>query len=385
MSHRSEVGTKTCSSLFLQEPLKWMGSMVDYEGTLLCPNSKCKAKLGSWNWGGSQCSCGTWVTPSISLVESKLDKHVVIESKPTPSSNIVNNAEEISEVVKIIDRSAIFKSEDTSQENPSQLSETHSNYLSEHPEVDSNSFRCSCSIHWFATMPPSSVVIWLHGKDQTSISAKEWVDMQWGGRLVQESHAAFIFPECGVSPSSGENVWFDEERSEEASNEQDINRLYLEILTMVDQIVQKGTLSNQIFLGGVGHGGVAALHVGLRMNHNNGHKLAGIFSLGGSLKDNSNLFSFLQNKYSSKTVGDEGEPFESQQTQPPVLCCHAKDDPDYACCEGERMVKTLGLILNQSGDLRAIEWFPYNGSRHDGGVRTLSNFIKSISMQNAPR
>ncbi|CAO2826212.1 unnamed protein product [Amaranthus hypochondriacus] len=34
----------------------------------------CKARLGSFNWAGMQCSCGAWVNPAFQLVKSKIDE-----------------------------------------------------------------------------------------------------------------------------------------------------------------------------------------------------------------------------------------------------------------------------------------------------------------------
>lgn len=73
--HHQGQRQSSCTSLFLSEPLAWMTDMSEYEGRLSCPNDKCGAKLGSWSWGGAQCSCGAWITPSIQLVVSKLDRH----------------------------------------------------------------------------------------------------------------------------------------------------------------------------------------------------------------------------------------------------------------------------------------------------------------------
>lgn len=44
------------------------------EGKLTCPNAKCGGRLGSFNWSGSQCSCGSWVVPAIQVVASKVDR-----------------------------------------------------------------------------------------------------------------------------------------------------------------------------------------------------------------------------------------------------------------------------------------------------------------------
>lgn len=41
------------------------------EGKLLCP--KCKARLGSFDWLGSFCSCGSKIVPAFQLQMSRVD------------------------------------------------------------------------------------------------------------------------------------------------------------------------------------------------------------------------------------------------------------------------------------------------------------------------
>lgn len=68
--------SKDCSSYFV-EPLSWMGSILQngqMTGKLLCPNAKCLAKLGAFDWAGCQCSCGAWVTPGFQILRSKVDE-----------------------------------------------------------------------------------------------------------------------------------------------------------------------------------------------------------------------------------------------------------------------------------------------------------------------
>jgi hypothetical protein len=46
--------------------MKWMESFLedgDMEGKIICPNKKCGAKLGSYDWAGVRCSCKEWVVP----------------------------------------------------------------------------------------------------------------------------------------------------------------------------------------------------------------------------------------------------------------------------------------------------------------------------------
>ncbi|GAQ83072.1 Dual specificity phosphatase [Klebsormidium nitens] len=62
-----------CSSYFV-EPMQWMNSVHEgeLEGKILC--SKCQSRLGSFNWSGTQCSCGAWITPAFQLNKSKVDE-----------------------------------------------------------------------------------------------------------------------------------------------------------------------------------------------------------------------------------------------------------------------------------------------------------------------
>ena len=60
-----------CTSHFV-ETYTWMGDLSAVEGKLCCP--KCSARVGSYNWAGMQCSCGTWVRPAFQIVKSKVDE-----------------------------------------------------------------------------------------------------------------------------------------------------------------------------------------------------------------------------------------------------------------------------------------------------------------------
>ena len=69
----SSSSTSKCTSIFCDASvLEWLGEHGStIEGKLKCP--KCSFKLGHWNWSGGQCSCGTWVCPSIQIPTSKID------------------------------------------------------------------------------------------------------------------------------------------------------------------------------------------------------------------------------------------------------------------------------------------------------------------------
>lgn len=62
-----------CSSIFV-EPMKWMQAVEggSVEDKLQCMG--CKARLGSFNWAGMQCNCGTWVNPAFQLHKSRIDE-----------------------------------------------------------------------------------------------------------------------------------------------------------------------------------------------------------------------------------------------------------------------------------------------------------------------
>ncbi|KAI5590995.1 hypothetical protein BDE02_04G049000 [Populus trichocarpa] len=62
-----------CSSIFV-EPMKWMLTVQEgFVGEKLqCMG--CKARLGSFNWAGMQCNCGTWINPAFLLHKNKLDE-----------------------------------------------------------------------------------------------------------------------------------------------------------------------------------------------------------------------------------------------------------------------------------------------------------------------
>lgn len=59
-TRKSLLHSAQCSAYFV-EPLVWMTESSDVvegvlSGRLMCPNTKCQAKLGSWTWAGTQCA-----------------------------------------------------------------------------------------------------------------------------------------------------------------------------------------------------------------------------------------------------------------------------------------------------------------------------------------
>lgn len=75
---------EACTSLFLDpDTTPWVaeeireanadGAAVEPD-TIYCPNPRCRAKLGTQSWTGSQCSCGAWITPAFRIHARAVDK-----------------------------------------------------------------------------------------------------------------------------------------------------------------------------------------------------------------------------------------------------------------------------------------------------------------------
>ncbi|KAH8869452.1 Tyrosine-protein phosphatase YVH1 [Schistosoma japonicum] len=63
------------------DPLEWtQHNTSDVEGKLYCPG--CSAKVGSFNWCGEPCVCGTWVVPAFHFNRNHIDR------VPIRSSNV---------------------------------------------------------------------------------------------------------------------------------------------------------------------------------------------------------------------------------------------------------------------------------------------------------
>ncbi|KAH8168344.1 dual specificity phosphatase, catalytic domain-containing protein [Sarocladium implicatum] len=70
-----------CPHVFI-EPLSWMRDELEkgqLSGRLLCPNARCGAGVGRYDWKGFKCSCGEWVTPALSLQRARVDEVKVDE------------------------------------------------------------------------------------------------------------------------------------------------------------------------------------------------------------------------------------------------------------------------------------------------------------------
>jgi dual specificity phosphatase 12 len=62
----------SCTSYFIHPP-DWMSlDNQTTESKLYCPH--CHWKIGSFNWSGTQCSCGQWITPSFAILKKSVDE-----------------------------------------------------------------------------------------------------------------------------------------------------------------------------------------------------------------------------------------------------------------------------------------------------------------------
>ena len=77
-AHAKPAPAAKCTSFFLDALPPWMAASLAaggaVEGKLLC---ECGAKFGSFDWAGTQCSCGAWVTPAIQVPMSKVDSRSI--------------------------------------------------------------------------------------------------------------------------------------------------------------------------------------------------------------------------------------------------------------------------------------------------------------------
>ncbi|EJU02279.1 hypothetical protein DACRYDRAFT_15605 [Dacryopinax primogenitus] len=69
------LANSNCSGYFL-EPMKWMDFLEEGEmgGAIYCPNKKCNAKLGNYDWAGVKCGCKEWIVPGFCIHKSKVDE-----------------------------------------------------------------------------------------------------------------------------------------------------------------------------------------------------------------------------------------------------------------------------------------------------------------------
>jgi dual specificity phosphatase 12 len=66
----------------------------ELNGRLNCPNERCGAAVGRYDWKGIRCACGGWVTPGLSLQRARVDEEVrrkAVAGKGLGSSQVANN------------------------------------------------------------------------------------------------------------------------------------------------------------------------------------------------------------------------------------------------------------------------------------------------------
>lgn len=79
-----------CTSYFLAEAPSWLGAAAAgaFEGKIVCPNPKCGARVGSFCWGGAQCSCGFWVVPCVQFPRSKVDERLSVTAAAAAAASV---------------------------------------------------------------------------------------------------------------------------------------------------------------------------------------------------------------------------------------------------------------------------------------------------------
>ncbi|KAJ3495287.1 hypothetical protein NLG97_g3502 [Lecanicillium saksenae] len=74
--HKPADGSASCQHFFI-EPLSWMRPELEQgtlNGRLTCPNERCGAAVGRYDWKGFKCSCSAWLTPAFSLQRARVDE-----------------------------------------------------------------------------------------------------------------------------------------------------------------------------------------------------------------------------------------------------------------------------------------------------------------------
>ncbi|TDL15593.1 phosphatases II [Rickenella mellea] len=69
------IGT-SCSGYFI-EAMPWMRTFLSQgqsTGKIICPNERCSAKLGNYDWAGMSCGCKEWIVPGFCMHRSKVDE-----------------------------------------------------------------------------------------------------------------------------------------------------------------------------------------------------------------------------------------------------------------------------------------------------------------------
>eukprot|EP01064_Diplonema_japonicum_P034052 TRINITY_DN690_c1_g1_i1.p1 TRINITY_DN690_c1_g1~~TRINITY_DN690_c1_g1_i1.p1 ORF type:complete len:375 (+),score=82.09 TRINITY_DN690_c1_g1_i1:58-1125(+) len=78
---QDRLSFQDCGSIFIEEnSLDWLTEQAAVlRDDIRCPNTKCGAKIGLYNWTGQQCSCGVWVNPALMMQQSKMDRFAISE------------------------------------------------------------------------------------------------------------------------------------------------------------------------------------------------------------------------------------------------------------------------------------------------------------------
>lgn len=82
--HKPSNGSTSCQHIFV-EPLSWMRPELEQgtlNGRLNCPNGRCGAAVGRYDWKGFKCTCGAWLTPAFSLQRARVDEAAAPASGP---------------------------------------------------------------------------------------------------------------------------------------------------------------------------------------------------------------------------------------------------------------------------------------------------------------
>lgn len=59
--------------------MKWMDPFLQsgqLSGKIICPNEKCRAKVGNYDWAGVCCGCKEWVTPVSAVIIASIILHI---------------------------------------------------------------------------------------------------------------------------------------------------------------------------------------------------------------------------------------------------------------------------------------------------------------------
>jgi len=73
------LNTPECTSVFLGEEMFWMNFPVNVvSGKFDCPH--CSFRIGRWNWAGTQCSCGRWISPALQFPLTRVEEDTIAKT-----------------------------------------------------------------------------------------------------------------------------------------------------------------------------------------------------------------------------------------------------------------------------------------------------------------